>query len=364
MSVFKVLALAVTAIAVALIGGTVLAAKPSTSNYSLQSYGFGSGGTGGSSTSNYSLEGISGELSGQSATTTNYALKPGYIQTQQANVPKVTLTNPSNYYDKLEFVIDTQGNPGDALYALQVKVNDATCDFTTGTIMYVKSDDTLTSTLTTAEYHTYTFWGAGGGANIIGLSPSTNYCMRAKATQGQYTESAYGPSSSAATVGQQISFCLYSNAGNTCAEGGSTAAFGSIPVNTITSAQYGIGLNFSTNANNGGNIYLYDTNGGLKSTSASNYLIGLTLAQQDLAAVSEGYGAQISSSSGLSGNPNFTGSGNTVGKITPTIQTLLDSSTPVTNGSASVALKAKTSSTTPAATDYGDLVTFIAAANF
>src|SRR3954470_5875384 len=83
-----------------------LAALPSTTNYQLNSYGFGSGGTANSGTSNYSLEGITGEVSGQTANTSNYQTKPGFNETQQANVPKVTLTNPSNYYDKLKFVID------------------------------------------------------------------------------------------------------------------------------------------------------------------------------------------------------------------------------------------------------------------
>src|SRR4051812_20031303 len=82
------------------------AALPSTSNYQLNSYGFGSGGTANSTTSNYALEGISGEVSGQTASTANYSAKPGFIETQQANVPKVTLSNPSSYYDKLKFVID------------------------------------------------------------------------------------------------------------------------------------------------------------------------------------------------------------------------------------------------------------------
>src|SRR3954465_13279442 len=98
----------------------LFAALPSTTNYQLNSYGFGSGGTSNSSTGSYSLEGISGEISSQPAATSNYSTLPGFIQTQQANVPQVTLTNPANYYDKLHFVIDQQNNPSDALYALQI----------------------------------------------------------------------------------------------------------------------------------------------------------------------------------------------------------------------------------------------------
>jgi hypothetical protein len=119
------------AILITVIMPSAVAALPATSNYQLNSYGFGSGGTANSSTSNYSLEGITGEVSGQTAGTSNYSTKPGFVETQQANVPKVTITNPSNYYDKLKFVIDEQNNPSDAKYALQIKSGDPTCDFTT-----------------------------------------------------------------------------------------------------------------------------------------------------------------------------------------------------------------------------------------
>jgi hypothetical protein len=76
---------------------TFFASAPATGNYQLNSFGFGSGGTSNSTTPNYSLEGITGEVSGQTATTSTYALKPGFNETQQANVPQVTLSNPSNY---------------------------------------------------------------------------------------------------------------------------------------------------------------------------------------------------------------------------------------------------------------------------
>src|SRR5437868_14541382 len=89
-----------------LAGSLLFAALPSTSNYELNSYGFGSGGTANSGTANYSLEGITGEISSQPESTSNFTAQPGFIQTQQANVPKITLSNPSSYYDKLKFVID------------------------------------------------------------------------------------------------------------------------------------------------------------------------------------------------------------------------------------------------------------------
>jgi hypothetical protein len=349
--------------------GGIFASLPTTTNYSLQSYGFGSGG-GSTSTANYSLEGITGELSGQTTSTSNYSTLPGFIQTEQANVPKVTLTNPSSYYDKLKFVIDQQGNPSDALYALQVCVgadfsptsSSPTCPG--GTIQYVKNDHTLGSTLTLADYHIYTAWGGAGGTTIIGLTGSTTYYIHAKATQGQFTESGYGPSSNAATVAQQISFCLYTS--GSCGGGGNTIAFGNINVNSVnTPPTDTLGTDFATNADNGGSVYIYSLNGGLKSAS-SGYII--TSATANLASVA-GFGAQILSVSQSSGGPltkvsPYDGSSNNVGALSTTVSTLLNSTAPLTLGTASTQLQVRPDTLAVPKSDYLETLTVIAAASF
>lgn len=351
----------VLAILIAILAPTALAALPSTSNYQLNSYGFGSGGTANSGTANYSLEGITGEISGQTATTSNYATKPGFIETQQANVPTVTLSNPSNYYDKLLFVIGTQGNPTDATYALQVST---TSNFSSN-IFYVKSDHTLTATLTTAEYQTYSSWGGASGTTIIGLSSSTTYYIRAKATQGKFTESAYGPSSSAATVGQQLSYCVYNNASSSCGSGNSIA-FSSLLAGSVTDSPTNIGVDFASNANSGGNVYIYSAFGGLKSTAAN---FTLSSATGDLTSLSSGFGAQIASVTQTSGGPlnkvsPYNGSSNNVGIIGTSINTILTTANPIVGGKGAIQLKAKVANTTPAANDYADTITLIAAAAF
>jgi hypothetical protein len=338
----------------------VLAALPSTTNYQLNSYGFGSGGTANSGTSNYSLEGITGEVSGQTANTSNYQTKPGFNETQQANVPKVTLTNPSNYYDKLKFVIDQQNNPTDAKYALQISTSS---NFSTG-VNYVKNDNTIGPTLTLADYQTYATWGGASGANIIGLSSNTTYYLRAKATQGQFTESGYGPSTSAATVGQQISFCTYSTSGS-CG-GSNSVAFGGLTAGNITNSGTNIGVDFATNANSGGNVYIYSAFGGLNSAHAS---FTLTSATADLAVASSGYGAQIASVSQSSGGPlskvsPYDLSANNIGILSTNVNTILTSSTPLVGDTAAIQLQAKPSNTTPAGGDYADTLTLIAAAAF
>lgn len=343
-----------------LLSPAAYAAMPSTSTYQLQSYGFGSGGTASSGTSTYSLEGITGEISGQASTTSVYSSLPGYVQTQQANVPKVTLSNPSNYYDKLNLIINPQNNPSDALYAVQIST---TSDFSSN-IYYVKSDLTIGSSLTTGDYRTYVSFGSASGINIIGLTGSTTYYARAKATQGKYTESGYGPSSSAATAGQQFSFCLYSNA--SCAAGGNAEAFGNLTAGSITNSPTNIGVNFATNADSGGNVYIYSANGGLKSTSAGYTIASATV---NLSSASSGFGAQIISASQTSGGPfsalsPYNGSANNVGALATTASTILSSSNPLIGGTAAIQLQAKPSNTTPEAADYSETLTVIAAAIF
>lgn len=339
----------------------LFATLPSTSNYGLNSYGFGTGGVSNSTTATYALEGISGEVSGATSATANYQVKPGFIETQQANVPKVTLTNPSNYYDKLKFVIDQQNNPTDALYALQIST---TSDFSSGN-KYVKSDLTIGTTLTLADYQTYTDWGGAGGNNIIGLSPSTTYYLRAKATQGKYSESGYGPSSSVATSGTTLSFCTYTNAN--CGLGGNSVAFGAILPATVNTSPNNIGVDFATNANAGGKVYIYSANGGLKSTQ-DTYTI--TSATADLDIVPEGYGAMVSGSPSQSSGGPFTkvspydGLTNNVGVVNTTVNTILSSLNPIVGGNAAIQLKVRPSNITPAATDYSETLTIIAAAAF
>jgi hypothetical protein len=354
-------------ISLLLSGGIILplfGTLPSTNTYELNSYGFGSGGTANSTTGNFALEGITGEASGQPQNTGNFSTLPGFNQTQQANVPTVAVTNPSSYYDKLHFVINQQSNPTDALYALQVKVNDVTCNYSSGTIQYVKSDNTLGNTLALTDYQTYSTWGGSGGANAIGLAANTTYCIRAKATQGKFTESAYGPSSSAATVGQSISFCLYT----TSCGSGNTVSFGSLPVNTPTSGGTTIKTDLATNADFGGNVYIYGANGGLKSPRLS-FTIGSATA--DLASASQGFGAQVPSSPTVTTGGPLTAvspylfvNSTSVGAIGTTAAVILTSSNPLTGGNAVTNLIAKTSNTTPSASDYTETITYIAAASF
>jgi hypothetical protein len=159
-----------------IVGGLLLAGLPASTNYQLHNYTFGSGGTAGSSSTNYKLNGTAGEQSGGTVSGTNFKDNTGNNGSQQANTPIVTLTNPANYYNKLKFVLDIQSNPTDTVYAIAISTDNF------ATTNYIKSDNTIGSTLTLADYQTYTTWGGASGANVLGLTPNTSRPRLCKAT--------------------------------------------------------------------------------------------------------------------------------------------------------------------------------------
>ena len=341
------------------LGLLLFAALPGTTNYRLNSYGFGSGG-GTSSTSNYALEGKTGEVSGQTSATANYKIAPAYIGTRQANVPKIISfdNNSGIYYNKLHFVIDTQGNPTDAKYAVEISTNSS---FTATS--YVKSDLTVGGTLTTADFQTYAVWGGASGANIIGLSYGTTYWVRVSATQGNYTQSEYGPSLSATTASPSITFNL------TTASQPSppfSVGIGALTVGNVGTTTDTINLGMTTNAVSGANLYILSKNSALNSASTAS---SITSASVDLGSVATGYGAQSSSVGQSSGGPltalsPYNGASNIVGIVDNSNRGLYTSASPITSGVASLLLKAKAGSTVIAANDYADVLTIVAAGNF
>ncbi|MDP1619538.1 MAG: hypothetical protein Q8M12_00910, partial [bacterium] len=87
---------------------------PASTNYQLKDYGFGTGGTDKSSSADYSLEAITGELSGNQSSSADYKIGPGMVFTGQANVPAApTFDNPGNYYNKLRIILNPSNNASD-----------------------------------------------------------------------------------------------------------------------------------------------------------------------------------------------------------------------------------------------------------
>ena len=335
-------------------GALFLAASPSSTNYTLKAFDI--GGSGGSGTSsNYKLEGVAGSQDGATATSTTYAVAPGELPTQQTNVPPApTFTNPANEYSRLQIIINTGNNPSNARFAIAISDDGFT------TTRYVQTDNTVSAAYSITNYQTYAAWGGASGVYITGLTPGTTYTVKVAAYQGDYTNSKFGPTASAATVQPTLTFSVETTATSTPPF---SMTFSGISPNTVASASADAVLTLSTNALQGGSVYLKGANTGLTSSSAS-YTVSSATA--DLGVASTGYGAQVVSTTQSSGGPlaassPFNGATDNVGIISTSLQTLAESSAPITTGVATVRLKAKTDSIVPSATDYSDTLTFVAA---
>lgn len=342
-------------------GFFLIFAFPASTNYQLKDFGFGSGGTDDSSSSSYSLNAISGEQSAGNLTGGGFDIGSGLLFTNQANVPPApAFTNPSNYYNKLKLVLDTGNNPSDAVFAIAISTDDFVSD-----TRYVQSDDTVGAALGVEDYQTYTNWGGAGGTLVIGLLPGTTYTVKVKAMQGNFTETGWGPTVSVATVNPQMTFDIDVAASDTD-NNVTTTGFGDLFAGSVTSSAEKIWVDFETNAESGGRVYVSSSHAGLQSSRAA-YTINAV--SGNLSVLSEGYGAQGSSATQGSGGPfSLTAAYDLVSDnvaVTDTsIREIFTASNPTVAGRGAFLLKAKSSAVTPAASDYTETLTVIASASF
>src|SRR6185369_11978720 len=257
----------------------MLAALPASSSFKLNSYGFGTGGVDSASSTNYKINGVAGEAAGSQAST-NYGIGAGEAYEKDANVPTITISNLANWYNKLQVVIGPENNPNDALFAVAISTDGFV------TTQYVKSDFTVTSSLSFADYQTYTAWGAGAGVFVRGLTNSTVYTVKAKAWRGKFTESPYGPTSSAATVDPQLSFDIDVSATNSSTSPPYEIDFGSLLVSTVTDSPEYVWVSLDTNGESGGKVYLSGQNAGLRSLTSAYTIASIT---GNLGAAAEGF---------------------------------------------------------------------------
>lgn len=342
-------------------GGALLslfAAPPSSSSYILKSFDFGNGGTT-STSATYNLNGTVGTQADSPQGNGITILRPGEKTTQEANVPAApTLTNPSSFYNRLRLVLATSGNPSDTKYAIGISSDSFV------TTYYVNTDLSIgTTSLTIAKYQTNALWGAGG-FNITGLAPNTTYAVKVSAYQGAFSATAFGPASSnVATQPTTISFSLQTTLNGTPPF---NVNFSSLTAGTVFSSDANASIGLSSNADFGGGVYVSDTRSGLYSPSK---VYTITSATADLSAAASGYGGQAASLTQASGGPltavsPYNGTSNNVGNFTTGYQQMLSTAGPITTGTAQLVYKAKTATSTPASTDYGDTTMFVAAMSF
>jgi hypothetical protein len=340
-----------------LVVGGLFAVTPTSTNYTLRNFEIGSGGGTGSSTS-YKLNSTTGTQTGAPGSSTNYSQKSGFAPAATSNAPAApTFTNPSSYYDRLQLTINTSSNPSDTKYAVAISSDDFV------TTRYVKSDNSTGTTLVATDYRTYAGWGSASGVLVLGLTANTTYKVKVKAFQGNFSESAYGPTASAATSQASVTFGVATTLNGTPPF---SISFASLATGTVFNANADASLSLATNALSGATVYIMDTQAGLRSTGSS---YTLTSATADLSSAAKGYGAIVTATSQTTGGPftvssPFNGATNNVGALTTSLQPLATTTGVVTGGSVTVRFKAKTDITVPQGTDYADALTFVAAATF
>jgi hypothetical protein len=191
---------------------------------------------------------------------------------------------------------------------------------------------------------------------MINLANSTGYEVKIGAKQGLFTNTEYGPFTSASTTAPSISFSVST----------STVALGTLNFGTVVTSGSPVTFNFATNANYGGSVYVAGQNNGLKSTNTGHTLAATT---GNLSSLSEGFGLQGVSASQTSGGPftidsPYNVTANNVGTETTTYAPIYSTTSAIVGGVGTMNLLAKSASTDPAAQDYKETLTFVASASF
>lgn len=355
---------------------------------------------------NYSLYTTVNEISGDPFTSsTSYRLKTGTLETFVANTPfvkcfetdsngsstcvsgpsylnsngMVTVCGYSGCYNSARFEIDTQNNPVDTLYGIQISKDNFVTDVQqidgiTGAPKDIANKDL-------ADFKTSTAWEADT-LNITGLEPNTQYWIRISALHGDFTESSYSPTVTATTALPSVQFDIDIATG-------SGLATETIPPYTITfdadnklyrgggvqTPLNQIWLDLNSNSIRGAVILQRGKTGGLHSIN-QNYTIASVTA--DLATSSEGFGLQNYDYSGSHTYcANIDGSGNgelanisvlsdyqalsshSVGIVDTSFSKVYDADGPTMDCRMSLKLKARASLNTPVGTDYTETITVI-----
>lgn len=199
----------------------------------------------------------------------------------------VTVCGPTGCFNRARFEIDSQGNPSDTLYSIQISTSS---EFLTN--IYVLDGASLTIKPITSkninDYKTKSQWETST-INILGLKSQTTYYIRATAMNGDLTESLPGPYVSATTSINYISFDINLSDENGLSTNSAPYLISLSPIpDVILKSQDLVWLNISTNNINGIDIAETGVNGGVRLDSQNI----ITSENVDLSATSTGIGLQ------------------------------------------------------------------------
>jgi len=278
----------------------------------------------------------------------------------------VALCGSGGCYDKARFEINTNDNPADTLYAVEISTDSFVADskYIDGSTNEPKSDLTLNDFRTKTAWESDTF-------NILGLQESTEYDLRIIALHGDFTQTEEGPPATATTGQALCSFDL-----DIADETGTTAE--TDPPFNITftgdnALLAGAGTVFAdnlvwmdaeTNGSGGFAIVQRGENGGLYSTTLAAQINSVT---GDLDALTEGFGLQsyyIDHATGtglgtITAETNYSGSVSNVGIVDTDWNKVYDSSGPTVTGRMALYVMARAGSDKQGATDYQESISFI-----
>lgn len=299
-----------------------------------------------------------------------------------ANGGMQSVCGEAGCYDRAKIEIDTQGNPADTLYIIEISTDNWT------TVNVIDGNTRVPKPLISksiSDYKTMSAWEAApwNSFNVLGLRPQTTYQVRLRALHGDFTETANSPTKSFTTASPTMQFDInIANAFNSSTNPPHVVNFGKILPGTISSTvlQNTVYVKLSTNVHTGALVFVSSANNGLYSND-SNYTIP-SIDSLDLSSEISGFGAKISSHQAI---PNTTfgiatrynnGALNQIGSILSAPQLLMCSDSNATHDCVSgdtswvdsfearVDLLTKAAPNTPSVNDFSETITFTAIANW
>lgn len=324
-----------------------------------------------SSSTNYSSRDSVGDLSTEGVNSTNYNIFAGFQRPAYPGVPATpTLTNTGGtLYNALDFVVATgNGQQVDTTYAIAISSDDF------ATTYYIQTDDTLG---TSEAWQTYANWGSGSGERVTGLSPSTTYKIKVKASYGTGTDAAdtetgFSLTASATTAAPNLTITFLGvtapdTIDSISVDTSSTTnaiSYGSLTINTPELAAHGITV--TTNATSGYATTLQQ-DGDLRTGTGSEIdPVSGTNASPAVwpGSITTGaFGYHVSDDTLCTGTSGRFVTTNTYAQLTGTPEEVACSTGPVTSETNYVVFKLEIGNIQPSGS-YQNIVTYITTAQF
>jgi hypothetical protein len=278
---------------------SVAVAQTMTGNdYQVENSTFDGGGESSSSTDYRARDSVSDVESGD-ANSTNFVNPSGFQPGAYPGIPgQPTFTNTGGtLYNSLDFVVVTgNGQQSDTKYAIAISSDNFV------TTYFIQTDDTLG---TAEAWQTYSGWNSGTGERVTGLSPSTTYKIKVKASYGTGSdaadsESGYSQEASATTSAPSLTFSIAGISSGTSIAGVTT---------TVTSTATAIGFGSLTVGDGSPNIAAQSIT---VSTNATGGYTATARHDQDLTSQNADVIATVS---GTNASPAAFGTGVTTGRF-------------------------------------------------